>query len=100
MLKVILNAPHTITPFNEPARDLRIQNTPLWLHQRDVLAPYTTREIELSPGQRFPQERTEMIVYRDNLFFDEDYINTFIALARTRKHACRAAFSSEDPAFK
>ena len=100
MLKVILNAPHLITPFNEPARDLRIQNTPLWLHQRNVLTPYTTREIELSPGQRFPQERTEMIVYRDNLFFDEEYINTFIALAQKRKHACRAAFSSEDPAFK
>ena len=100
MLKVILNAPHLITPFNEPARDLRIQNTPLWLHQRNVLTPYTTREIELSPGQRFPQERTEMIVYRDNLFFDEEYINTFIALARKSKHACRAAFSSEDPAFK
>jgi len=43
MLKVILNAPHPITPFNEPARDLRIQNQPLWLHQRNVLAPYTTR---------------------------------------------------------
>ena len=55
MLKVILNEPHPITPFNEPARDLRIQNTPLWLHQRNVLTPYTTREVELKPGQRFPQ---------------------------------------------
>ena len=100
MLKVILNAPHPITPFNEPARDLRIQNTPLWLHQRDLLAPYTTRELELKPGQRFPQERDEMIVYRDNIFFDEEYINTFIALARKRKRACRAAFSADDPAFK
>lgn len=100
MLKVILNAPHPITPFNEPARDLRIQNTPLWLHQRNVLTPYTTREIELKPGQRIPQERTEMIVYRDNIFFDEEYINLFIDLARKRKRACRAAFSADDPAFK
>jgi acetyltransferase-like isoleucine patch superfamily enzyme len=100
MLKIILNAPHPITPFNEPARDLRIQNSPLWLHQRDVLAPYTTRELELKPGQRLPQGRDEMIVYRDNLFFDEEYINTFIALARKRKRACRAAFSADDPAFK
>jgi acetyltransferase-like isoleucine patch superfamily enzyme len=99
MLKVILNAPRLITPFNEPARDLRIQNTPLWLHQRNVLTPYTTREIELKPGQRFPQQRDEMIVYRDNLFFDEEYINTFIALARQRKRACRAAFSADDSAF-
>src|SRR5215208_5609329 len=100
MLKVILNAPHPITPFNEPARDLRIQNNPLWLHQRNVLTPYTTREVELRPGQRFPQERDEMIVYRDNLFFDEEYINLFIALARKRKQACRAAFSADDPAFR
>ena len=100
MLKVILNAPHPITPFNEPARDLRIQNTPLWLHQRNVLAPYTTREVELRPGQRLPQQRDEMIVYRDNLFFDEEYLQTFITLARQRKTPCRAAFSADDPAFK
>src|SRR5215211_9558436 len=100
MLKVILNAPHLITPFNEPARDLRIQNTPLWLHQRNVLTPYTTREVELKQGQRFPQQREEMIVYRDNIFFDEEYISTFITLARRRKQACRAAFSSDDSAFK
>jgi UDP-N-acetylglucosamine diphosphorylase / glucose-1-phosphate thymidylyltransferase / UDP-N-acetylgalactosamine diphosphorylase / glucosamine-1-phosphate N-acetyltransferase / galactosamine-1-phosphate N-acetyltransferase len=100
MLKVILNAPHLITPFNEPARDLRIQNTPLWLHQRNVLTPYTTREIELKPGQRFPQQHDEMIVYRDNIFFDEEYINLFISRARKLKRACRAAFSSEDSAFK
>ena len=100
MLKVILNAPHPITPFNEPARDLRIQNSPLWLHQRNVLAPYTTREVELKPGQRFPQQRDEMVVYRDNLFFDEEYIHTFISLARRKKNPCRAAFSADDPAFK
>ena len=100
MLKVILNAPHPITPFNEPARDLRIQNTPLWLHQRNVLTPYTTREVELKPGQRFPQQRDEMIVYRDNVFFDEEYIRTFITLARKKKVACRAAFASDDSAFQ
>ena len=100
MLKVILNAPHPISPFNEPARDLRIQNHPLWLTQRNVLAPYTTRELELKQGQRLPPNREETIVYRDNLFFDEEYMRTFITLARERGRACRAAFSSEDPAFR
>jgi len=32
MLKVLLQAPRPIPPFNEPARDLRIQNKPLWLN--------------------------------------------------------------------
>jgi carbonic anhydrase/acetyltransferase-like protein (isoleucine patch superfamily) len=100
MFKVILNAPHPLSPFNEPARDLRIQNVPLWLHQRNVLAPYTTRELELKPGQRMPIDREETIVYRDNLFFDEAYINAFISSARKKKRACRAAFSAEDPAFR
>ena len=100
MLKVILNAPHLISPFNELARDLRIQNHPLWLNQRNILAPYTTRELELKSGQRIPVNREEMIVYRDNLFFDEEYMRTFITMARKRGRACRAAFSVEDAAFK
>jgi acetyltransferase-like isoleucine patch superfamily enzyme len=100
MLKIILNAPNPITPFNEAARDLRIQNQPLWLHQRNVLAPYTTRELELKPGQRMPIDREETLVYRDNLFFDEEYIHAFLAAARKKGRAVRAACSSEDPAFK
>lgn len=100
MYKIILTAPKLITPFNEPARDLRIQNHPLWLHQRNVLAPYTTREKELAPKERFPADKEEMIVYRDNLFFDEAYIGKFISTARRNKKAVRAAFSTEDPAFK
>ena len=39
MLKIILQDPRQIAPFNERARDLRLQNKPLWLAQRDVLAP-------------------------------------------------------------
>jgi len=100
MLKVILNEEKPITPFNEFARDLRIQNQPLWLHQRNVLAPYTTREVELKAGQRMPAERGETLVYRDNLFFDEEYLKAFLSAARKKKRAVRAAFSVEDPAFK
>jgi hypothetical protein len=45
MLKIILQSKRSIVPFNEPARDLRVLNKPLWLNQRDVLAPYTTHEM-------------------------------------------------------
>src|SRR5436190_7226132 len=100
MFKIILQDPRRITPFNERARDLRIQNTPLWLHQRDVLTPYITREREMKSGERLPQERDEMLVYQDNLFFDEEYIRTFITLARKKGRAVRAAFSVDDPAFR
>ncbi len=100
MLKVILQAPRHIPPFNEPARDLRIQNKPLWLNQRDLLAPYVTREVELAPGARLPLAREPMIVYRDNLFFDKTYIDEFIRQARRRGRPARAAFSLDDAAFR
>jgi acetyltransferase-like isoleucine patch superfamily enzyme len=100
MYKIILPAPKLISPFNEPARDLRIQNRPLWFHQQTVLAPYTTKEKELIPREPFPSEKEEMIVYRDNLYFDEEYIGEFISTARKKKRAVQAAFPADDPAFR
>ncbi len=100
MLKVILQSPRHIVPFNEAARDLRIQNKPLWLNQRDLLAPYVTHEIELAPGARLPLSHDPMIVYRDNLFFDVHYITEFMRQAKKRDRAVRAAFSVDDGAFR
>jgi carbonic anhydrase/acetyltransferase-like protein (isoleucine patch superfamily) len=100
MLKIILQAPRPISPFNEPARDLRVQNTPLWLYQRNVLAPYVTREMEIPSNARLPQSREPMLVYRDNLFFDEFYIEEFMRQAKRRGRPVRAAFSLDDPAFR
>jgi carbonic anhydrase/acetyltransferase-like protein (isoleucine patch superfamily) len=100
MLKIILQAPHPISPFNEPARDLRIQNVPLWLWQRNLLAPHVTREMEIPANARLPLLREPMLVYRDNLFFDEFYINEFVSLAQKRRRPVRAAFSIDDPAFR
>ncbi len=100
MLKIILNAPNIIMPFCEPARDLRIQNTPLWLWQRNLLAPYVTRELELKAGMLMPAFHEPAIVYRDNLFFDQGYIKTFMFEATKRGRPLRAAFSAEDPVFR
>ncbi|MDO8753962.1 MAG: hypothetical protein Q7J80_08730, partial [Anaerolineales bacterium] len=100
MLKFILPANNRIPPFNEPARDLRIQNQPLWLLQRNVLAPYVTRELELTTHDPLPRVREATIVHRNNLFFDSAYIEAFISQAQKRGRACRAAFSADDPAFR
>lgn len=100
MIKIILQAPRTIPPFNEPARDLRIQNIPLWLWQRNLLAPYVTREMEIPANARLPLLREPMLVYRDNLFFDEYYISEFMRLAIKHGRPVRAAFSMEDTAFR
>ncbi len=100
MLKVILRDERHIQPFNEPARDLRIRNKPLWLLQRDHLAPYTTREVELGPNDPLPRVREPMLVYRDNLVFDEPYITTFMTEAQRRGRPVRAALSEDDPSFR
>ena len=100
MLKIILQDPHHLIPFNERARDLRILNNPLWLSQRDVLAAYTHRELELPLGAELPEITEECVVYRDNLYFDREYLAMFFALARQKRTACRAAFTRQDPAFR
>lgn len=100
MLKIILHAPNPIMPFCEPARELRIQNSPLWLHQRNILAPYITREMELKQGERLQPVREQSIVYRDNLFFDEPFITEFMQQALKMNRPVRAAFRADDPAFR
>ncbi|MBM3144554.1 MAG: multidrug transporter [Chloroflexi bacterium] len=100
MQKIILPAPENIHPFNEPARDLRIQNKPLWLIHRDVLAPYTDREREVLPGEPLSDFSGSAIVYRENLFFDPAFIQAFLDEARKRDHPSRAALSANDLAFR
>jgi len=100
MLKIILQDPRQISPFNERARDLRIQNKPLWLLQRDVLAPHTHREIEIPFGTPLPEVREECLVYRENLYFDQFYIAAFLSRARQVEGPSQAAFSAQDPAFR
>jgi len=100
MHKIILQDQRYIHPFNERARDLRLLNKPLWLSQRDVLAPFTTRELEVKPWDTLPEIQGPCLVYRDNLYFDEPYIRAFLDEAQKRRSISRAAFSSEDPAFR
>ncbi len=99
MHKIILKAPKLIQPFNEPARDLRILNKPLWLIQRDVLAPYIDQEYEITADSLLPELHEPCLVYRDNLYFDDVFIQTFINAARKRNVPCQAGFSTKDLSF-
>jgi acetyltransferase-like isoleucine patch superfamily enzyme len=100
MLKIIIKDLRYLAPFNERARDLRIQNKPLWLIQRDILSPYTDHEIELPAGYPIPEFTGPAIVYQDNLYFDSAFINSFLAQAQKIQAPCRAGFSIKDPAFR
>ncbi len=100
MLKIIIQDPRYLSPFNERARDLRIQNKPLWLIQRDVLSPYTEQEVEIPMGTPIPRFEEPCLVYRDNLYFDAAFVKSFLVAAQQRAKPCRAAFSKNDPAFR
>jgi len=99
MRKIILRDRHKIFPFNEPARDLRVLNKPLWLHQRDVLARYTTEEREVDSLAEIDSQRVETLVYRDNLFFDHSFLDEFIQRAWEQGKACRVALALDDRAI-
>jgi carbonic anhydrase/acetyltransferase-like protein (isoleucine patch superfamily) len=104
MRKYIITDKRLISPFNEKARDLRILNKPLWLAQRDALAPYTREErptVTSLDGvfKDLKDARVETIVYRDNLFFDQPFVDEFIRRARDQKKACQVAFALTDKAI-
>jgi hypothetical protein len=101
MKKIIVRDKTPIPPFNEPARDLRIMNKPLWLFQRDVLSRHCQEEMECSSLESiytFPPEilSGEVVVYRDNLYFDEALFETFIKEAKKQNIPAQVAFSLDD----
>lgn len=103
MRRLILQEQSHIHPFNEPARDLRVQNKPLWLWQRDILTPFTTEEREY-PNWDMAQreagkERVETLVHRDNLFFNDLLAKEFIERGRATGRPVRLAFRVDDPAI-
>ncbi len=98
--RIVLKSNKSVLPFNETARELRIQNKPLWLIQRDLLAPFTEHEIDFEDEEPLKDIKESCVVFKDNLFFDQNFIDTFIQLASKQESAKRVAFTLDDPAFR
>lgn len=102
--KVIIRDRQKIFPFNEPARDLRVLNKKLYVHQSDVvdevLSPgYVTEVREVDSLADLDAKDVETVAFRDNLFFDQAFLSSFVERARASGRACRVAFSPDDPAI-
>jgi carbonic anhydrase/acetyltransferase-like protein (isoleucine patch superfamily) len=69
------------------------------LNQRDVLAPYIDSEFEVALDTPIPNFSEPCLVYRDNLYFDQAYIDTFLKLATKKNKPSQAAFSRKDKSF-
>ena len=100
MEKVILRVKNLIAPFGEPARDLRLQNMPLWLWQRDLLADHCNQEIEVASFSEIVDDGKEKLVVADNLYFDEPFLAQFLAQARQFQCPSRLAFTLQDATFR
>jgi carbonic anhydrase/acetyltransferase-like protein (isoleucine patch superfamily) len=104
MFRYYIEDDNHVPPFNQPASELTIGNRPLKIHQEELLVDYFGQSIELrgvfrDSGQLISVQG-EAIVYRDNLWFDHEFLDYFMQQARSSGKACRAAFPANDPAFK
>ncbi len=99
MRKIILRDHRKIFPFNEPARQLRILNKPLWLYHRDLFVPYASEEREVDSLTEIDSQPIETVVYRDNLFFDSFFLDEFIHKAQQVGVPCQVAFALDDRAI-
>ncbi len=94
-----------ITPFNEPASQLNIMNKPLWMHHSDILdvvCGAANVEPPLDSIDDLPENTDrgdEIIVYRDNLYFDQEFFEEFYKEARNNQLPSRAALPANDPAW-
>lgn len=99
MRRVVLRAAEPIPPFNEPARELRILNKPLWLLQRDLLARHCAGEFEVDDLADLPDLRGELLVHKDNLFFNAALVDAFVEQARASGRPAQIAFAPDDAAI-
>ncbi|MFK7803574.1 MAG: multidrug transporter [Anaerolineae bacterium] len=103
MRRIAIEAPRFIPPFNEPARQVTLQSRPLWLHQRELFAPYIESEIEYPNWEIARQYEspnpTETIVHRDNLYFNAELIAEFVTRSKSVARPVQLAFSADDRAI-
>lgn len=93
-----------VPPFNEPASHLTIGIRPLKLHHQDLVAEIFQQNTQL--GQPFESEddlslvEGQSFVYRDNLWFDKEFLSYFMERALKLNRPCRAALPVDDRAYK
>ncbi|NJN15649.1 MAG: multidrug transporter [Oscillochloris sp.] len=104
MERIILRETTRVAPFAEFARDLRVLNKPLWLLQRDLLKSYCKGSTEVDSIDEIAElpsaQGKELLVFRDNLFFNAELIEAFLTAVRAAGRPCRIAFRRHDPSIE
>ncbi|MBZ0309801.1 MAG: hypothetical protein K8I82_27300, partial [Anaerolineae bacterium] len=122
MRKFVIAEEVLIHPFNEPARELSVfdpngKPVPLSLHLEDVVESTigkTSLEVSLTNEKggimqlKEELERPryglipddEIVVYRDNLYFDREFFVYFWEKARASRKPCQAVLPAEDKGWQ
>lgn len=108
---------HLIAPFNEPARELTVigaDRLPLVmkLHHRELkdrclgpcpveedLTDISELENKLKIIRSGVNALDEIFVYRDNIYFDLEFMEYFIQAARRTGRPCQVALPANDPSW-
>lgn len=104
--RFVIEETRLITPFNERASQLNVINSPLWMHHADILdsvcGPAAVEPALESASQlaELTDRQDEILVYRDNLYFDREFFEAFYEEARTHRLPSRAALPADDAAWK
>ncbi|KAB2906145.1 MAG: multidrug transporter [Anaerolineae bacterium] len=122
MRKFVIAEEVLIHPFNEPARELSVLDpngkpVPLGLHLNDLVESVigkTSLEVSLTNENggifqlKDELERPryglrpddEVVVYRDNLYFDREFFVYFLQKAQASGRPCQAALPADDYAWQ
>ncbi len=96
--------PRHVLPFNEPASELTVGIKPLKIHHQDLFTGFFRQNVQLgrplTGRDDLPLAQGPSIVYRDNLWFDQEFLEYFLGRAETLQQACRAAIDVDDRAFR
>ncbi len=104
MQRFIIEDMRHIPPFNQPASLLTVGTQPLKLLQESVILTVFRGALAIgnifSDIDQIRSVQGQALVYRDNLYFDAEFLGYFYAQAAKTGRACRAAFPANDPAFR
>src|SRR6186713_612293 len=100
MYRYYIEDENHVPPFNQPASELTIGDRPLKIHQEELFAGYAGQKLELKgvfkDSNQLMEVKGESVVYRNNLWFDQDFLAYFMQHAQKSKKASRAAFRADD----
>jgi len=104
MRRYIIEDIRHVPPFNQPASLLTIGIKNLKIHHEEVFLRHFKFALDL--GGTFTSRRDLVsvrgpaLVYRDSVWFDDEFLEYFMRAAVNSKQACRAAIPADDPAFR